>query len=318
MANKVAYMNIKKYIKAGWKFLTDKNYRFLFLAGCGVYDKMPDEEYLKKMFKAAVGYDLNLENPQTFNEKLQWLKLYNRKPEYTLMVDKYLVKDYVAEKIGRQYIIPTIAVYDSPDEIDFDKLPNQFVLKCNHNSGLGMYICKDKSKLTVKDIRHIKKGLSKGLAQDYYLHCREWPYKNIKRKIIAEEFLKESSRPDADSLVDYKWFCFNGEPKLMYIGTDASRHPACDWFDMDFNFVDVRDKDPNSGTLPKKPVTFEEMKGYARILAQGTKFLRVDFYVIDDHVYVGELTFFHNGGISAIRPENMDLRLGGGLSIWTD
>ncbi len=308
-------MKMKKHAKAIGKFLTDKNYRFLVLAGKGKYDKMPDEQYLKKFFKAKTGCELNLENPKSFSEKLQWLKLHDRKDIYTVMADKYLMKEFVTERIGEGHVVPLLGVYDSPDEIDFSKLPNQFVLKCNHNSGLGMYICKDKSKLSKRDVKRIKKNLAKGLAQDYYLHCREWPYKNIKRKIIAEEFLKETTHPNLDCLIDYKWFCFDGEPKIMYIGTDASAHPACDWFDMDFNFLDVHDKDPNSAVRPSKPADFEEMKKYARILAQGTKFLRVDFYVVNGNVYVGELTFFHNGGTTGIKPEKMDLNLEG-ASFW--
>ena len=304
------YMKIKKYIKALWKYITNPRYRFLINAGLGKYNKMPDEEYLKKMYYATMGKQLNLDNPQTFNEKLQWLKLHNRKDIYTVMVDKYLVRDYIKEKLGEEYLIPLLGVYDKPEDIDFDKLPNQFVLKCNHNSGLGMYICKDKSKLTKRDFKKIRKELSKGLKEDYYLYAREWPYKNVPRKIVAEEFLEENERNGADSLIDYKWFCFNGEPKIMYIGNDASQHPTCDWFDMKFNFLNIRDKDPNSETLPKKPLFFNEMKSFAKKLSEGTKFLRVDFYIVNGHLYVGELTFFHCAGFVSFHPEEMDKKLG--------
>ena len=169
-------MNINKYIKAVYKVITNKNYRFFILSEKGVYDDMDDENYLKRKYKACLGKELNLDSPKTFNEKLQWLKLYNRKPEYTMMVDKYAVRKYIADTIGEEYLIPLLGVWDNPDDIDFDALPNQFVLKCNHNSGLGMCICKDKSKL---DIDKIKAELRKGLQQDYYLTGREWPYKML-------------------------------------------------------------------------------------------------------------------------------------------
>ena len=146
-------------------------------------DWMPDATFLKLAYKSRMGRKLDLDNPQTFNEKLQWLKLYDRRPEYTMMVDKYKVRDYIAEKLGEEYLIPLLGVWDDPDEIDFDALPNQFVLKCNHNSGLGMCICKDKTKL---DIEKVKEELRKGLKQDYYLTGREWPYKDVLRKIICE------------------------------------------------------------------------------------------------------------------------------------
>ena len=197
------YMKIKKYIKALWKYITNPRYRFLINAGLGKYNKMPDEEYLKKMYYATMGKQLNLDNPQTFNEKLQWLKLHNRKDIYTVMVDKYLVRDYIKEKLGEEYLIPLLGVYDKPEDIDFDKLPNQFVLKCNHNSGLGMYICKDKSKLTKRDFKKIRKELSRGLKEDYYLSGREWPYKNVPRKIICEQYMVDSETKD---LYDYKFF----------------------------------------------------------------------------------------------------------------
>ena len=168
------------------KFITNPQIRFSYLNVLGFYSKTPDDVFLKKAFRVNMHQELNLDNPQTFNEKLQWLKLYNRKPEYTMMVDKYKVREYVADTLGEEYLIPLLGVWDDPDEIDFDALPNQFVLKCNHNSGLGMCICKDKSKL---DIEKVKKELKKGLKQDYYLTGREWPYKDVPRKIVCEKFM---------------------------------------------------------------------------------------------------------------------------------
>ena len=149
---------------------------------------LSDESFVKLRFYAAMGKKLDLDDPKTFNEKLQWLKLYNRKPEYTMMVDKYLVRDYIKEKLGEEYLIPLLGAWDDPDEIDFDALPDRFVLKCNHNSGTGMYICRDKSKM---DVQKVKDGLRRGLAEDFFMRSREWPYKNVPRKIICEQYMEQ-------------------------------------------------------------------------------------------------------------------------------
>ena len=183
-------MKILKYLKN--PFLAIRYLKAKRLEG-KYGQSLNDEEFLRKAFKLNTGDELNLANPQTFNEKLQWLKLYDRKSEYTVMVDKYLVRDYIAKEIGEEYLIPLIGVWDSPDDIDFDALPNQFALKCNHNSGVGMCICKDKSKL---DIAKVKAELAKGLKQDYYLCHREWPYKDVPRKIIAEKYMVDESGTD--------------------------------------------------------------------------------------------------------------------------
>lgn len=297
-------MKILKYIKNPFLAIKYLKAKRLF----GKYGQsLSDEEYLKKAFKLNMGKELNLENPQTFNEKLQWLKLYNRKPEYTVMVDKYLARDYIGKTIGEEYLIPLIGAWGSPDEIDFDALPDQFVLKCNHNSGTGMCICKDKSKL---DIDKVKAKLAKGLAENYYLAHREWPYKDVPRKIIAEKYMKEENVDGEECLTDYKWFCFNGEPKLVYISKDNATDPRTDFFDMDFNHINMRMKDKNSKILPKKPDLFEEMKRLAAILSAGIPFVRVDFYNINGKIYFGELTFFHNSGFSKIHPEEWDYKLG--------
>ena len=268
-----------------------------------------DELYLKIVYWLSMGKRLNLKNPKTFNEKLQWLKLYNRKPEYTIMVDKVKAKEYVAKIIGKEHIIPTLGVWDDPDEIDFDALPNQFVLKCNHNSGMGMCICRNKSKL---DIAKVKRELRKGLRQDYYMTNREWPYKNVPRKIMAEKFMQDGNKPD---LTDYKFFCFNGEPKMMYVSHDNAEHATTDFFDMDYNRLPIRMKVPNSEVLPEQPKEFEEMKQYARQLSKNMPFLRVDVYVICHVVYFGELTFFHNSGLTPIRPTEWEYKIGKWLKL---
>jgi hypothetical protein len=265
---------------------------------------MPDEQYLKKKYKIVMGETLNLDNPQTFGEKMQWLKLYDRKPEYTIMVDKYLMRKFVAEKLGDGYSIPLIGVWNSPDEINFEELPNQFVLKCNHNSGAGMCICRDKNKL---DIKQVKAGLKRGLQQNYYLNHREWPYKDVPRRIIAEKYMEQN---DDMNLTDYKFFCFNGEPKIMYISKDNAEVPLTDFFDMDFNHLPIRMKDKNAEILSERPICFDDMRDMAGKLSADVPFLRVDFYYIDSKIYVGELTFYHNAGFTKVNPKEWDIKLG--------
>lgn len=291
------------------KLLKNKDYRFCIMAKYHFYDRLSDEDFIKKKYKAMFETELDLISPKTFNEKLQWLKLHDRKPEYTQMVDKYKVRDYVADKIGDKYLIPLLGVWDNPADINFDKLPNQFVLKCNHNSGLGMYICKDKNNLNIKKI---KKQLKKGLEQDYYLTSREWPYKNVERKIICEQYMTDNI---GENLTDYKFFCFNGIPKFMYISNDYATNPTTDFFDMNFNRLDMRMKDPNSDNPPSKPRKFDELKRIAEQLSFGIPFVRVDMYVINEQIYFGELTFFHNAGFFKIYPEKWEQILGDWIDI---
>lgn len=263
-----------------------------------------DKLFLKLFHRLYLGYSLDLKHPKTYQEKLQWLKLYNRKPEYTIMADKVKAKEWVANKIGKEHIIPTIGVWKDPAEIDFDALPDKFVLKCNHNSGLGMCICKDKKKL---DIDKVKRELLKGIRQNYFLHAREWPYKDIPRRIFAEKFMTDGNNAD---LTDYKFFCFDGEPFMMYVSQDNAENATTDFFDMNFNRLPIRMKDPNSNNPPSKPDKFEEMKNLARILSEGIPHVRVDFYVINDCVYFGEITFFHNAGGTKVYPDEWNYKLG--------
>lgn len=265
---------------------------------------IPDKLYLKIFHRLYLGYCLDLKHPKTYQEKQQWLKLYNRKPEYTVMADKVKAKEWVANKIGEEHIIPTIGVWKDPAEIDFDALPDKFVLKCNHNSGLGMCICKDKKKL---DIDKVKRELLKGIKQNYFLHAREWPYKDIPRRIFAEKFMADGNNTD---LTDYKFFCFDGEPFMMYVSQDNAENTTTDFFDMNYNRLPIRMKDPNSKNPPSKPSKFEEMKAFARILSKGIPHVRVDFYVINDFVYFGEMTFFHNAASTKVYPNEWNYKLG--------
>lgn len=283
----------RRLIRNGLKYMTDADYRTLINLNRGKYDCLDDKAFIQKKFHLIMGGDLDLENPKTFNEKLQWLKLYNRKPEYTMMVDKYRVREYIAQTLGEEYLIPLLGVWDDPDDIDFDALPNQFVLKCNHNSGLGMCICKDKSRL---NIAKVKAGLRKGLAQDYYLTSREWPYKDVPRKIIAEKYMEDDS--STGELADYKVLCFNGEPKLVEIhhGRFEGIHTQ-DFYDTDWNKTDFEQPDdPLSDEVMEKPPFADEMFRLTRDLAKDIPHVRVDWFYSQKRLYFGEITFFDGAG----------------------
>lgn len=283
----------KNVLNKGINFITNPNYRFNVMTNYGVFNKMSDREYLEKAYEANMGYRLDLENPKTFNEKLQWLKLYNRNPQYTIMVDKYLVKNYVANIIGKQYIIPTLGVWNSPDEIDFNALPDKFVLKCNHNSGTGMYICKDKSKM---NIVKVKRNLRKGLKEDYYIKFREWPYKNVPRKILCEEYIEESSTHD---LNDYKFFCFDGKVDCVMVCKDRSTEAKFYFFNRKWELLRCNKRGleaPENFTL-NKPCHLDEMFELAEKLSKGLPFARIDLFDISiEHPYFGEITFFPDSG----------------------
>lgn len=303
-------IKIKKYCKAAFKYMVNADYRFKIDSGRGKYNDMPDREYLQRRFQAEFGKSLNLDSPQTFNEKLQWLKLYNRKPEYTMMVDKYKVREYIAQMIGEEYLIPLLGVWDDPDEIDFDALPNQFVLKCNHNSGTGMCICKDKSKL---NIEKVKKELRKGLKEDYYLKFREWPYKDVPRKIIAEKYMEDAS----GELRDYKFYCFNGVMKFVMINSDRNtdKPTRADYFDRDFNWLDFTWGYSHAEVHPQKPEQFEKMVAIAERLSKGLPHIRVDLYDCNGKIYFGELTFFDGSGFDKIEPLEWDYKIGEMLKL---
>ncbi len=279
-------------------------------ASKGWFDRLPDELCLRLLFRASLGTWPDLTNPQTFSEKIQWLKLHDRRPEYTVMADKYRVRDYVRDKIGGDCLIPLLGVWDDPDEIDFSSLPEQFVLKCNHNSGRGMYICRDKSRM---DPEKVKAELRRGLAQDYYLTGREWPYRDIPRKIICEKYMEEDGRAD---LRDYKFFCFDGTPFFCQVISDRSTRETIDFFDMDWNYqpftgLSLPDQPyPHSASAIPKPETLEQMKTCAAILSAGHAFLRVDFYEINRKMYFGELTFYPASGFGTFSPEAWNRRLG--------
>lgn len=303
-------MSFTEQVRKLHKFVTDSDYRFLVLTARGYKSQMPAEDFLKRMYQIRMGRELSLTTPVSYTEKLQWLKLYDHKPEYTTMVDKYTVKQYVAEKIGSEYVIPLLGVWNRVEDINFDALPERFVLKTTHDSG-GIVICKDKSKL---DFTEAKKKLKSHLDRDYYIRNREWPYKNVPHRIIAEPYMEDSS---AGELRDYKFFTFGGVPKVLYIaqGRGGNGETVADFFDMDFNplpFTIDHDMAPIPPAIPKN---FELMKELATKLSEGTPQLRVDFYEVDGRVYFGEMTFFHCSGMESFHPEQWDRVFGNWVTL---
>lgn len=299
-------MKITKLIKNPYRI-------FSVLAVKGCFDRLPDERFLRLQFRAQLGRWPELEHPQTFNEKLQWLKLHDRRPEYSMMVDKYRVRDYIREKIGEEYLIPLLGIWDAPDEIDFDALPDQFVLKCNHNSGKGLCICRDKSRL---DIEKVKAELRQGLAQDYYLTGREWPYRDVPRKIICEKYMEDYQ--SKNGLVNYKFYCFNGEPRFLHVSEAVDNH-ACakvSYLTLDWEFAPYERTDyAPYKNLPRKPLHYNTMLDFCRKLSEGVPFLRVDLYEINYKIYFSELTFFPGSGFTPYRNPEHDSDMGSMLTI---
>jgi len=268
------------------------------------YKKLiPDSIILRLKFKKQMGYTLNLKNPKTFNEKLQWLKLYDRKSIYTTMVDKYAAKEYVASIIGKEYIIPTLGVWDRFDDIEFDSLPNQFVLKCTHDSG-GIVICRDKSQLNLIEA---KEKIEKSLKSNFYWLGREWPYKNVKPRILVEQYMEDAKEKE---LRDYKFFCSNGKIGIVLVCTNRQIDLEKTWLDEDFKLIDLREGGHKNRKDLVKPDNFQKMKEIARKLSLGIPHVRVDLYEINGEIFFGELTFFPSGGFERFDNEIWNKKLG--------
>ncbi len=284
---------------------------------------LSDSLYISLLYYKHFGHFPNLKHPQTFNEKLQWLKLHDRKPEYTMMVDKIKVKDYVADLIGEEYIIPTLATYKHVDDIDIDKLPNQFVIKWNHDSG-SVVICKDKATF---DWKKEKKKLQKGETKNGFWYGREWPYKNVKPMLLAEKYMEDynevvkpvhsaSQRSEQTPMLnDYKFYCFYGEPKIMFVSSDRANNVCFDYYDMDLNHLDLKQGGENYKGQVKLPANFKKMKDLAAKVSQNIPHVRADFYEINGHIYFGELTFFDSSGFAKFSPSCWDLKLGGLIDL---
>lgn len=272
---------------------------------------IPDKFYIKVVYRYKMGRWIDWDNPETFNDKLQWMKLYNRRPEYTMMVDKYAVKEYVKNKIGEQYVVPNLCVWDRPEDIDFDMLPDKFVIKTTHDGGSrGCVICKDKQELNRKDtLRRLKKSMKNNLFYKY----REWPYKNVKRRIIAEKLLENE---DSFTLNDYKFYCFNGLVRCVCISNNRFLGDTeFDYFDDNFNRLPFSQGGPKSKKEIKKPQTFDEMKIIAEKLSCGLPHVRVDLYEVKGRIYFGELTFFDSSGFKEFTPEEWDYKLGSWIEL---
>ena len=278
------------------------------LANLGLFKWMSDEAYLKLAYKGMYGKELNLKSPQLFTEKIQWLKLHDRKERYIRLVDKVQAKEYVKNMIDDSIIVPTLGVWDSCRDIPFEELPEQFVLKCNHDSG-SVIVCKDKSKFDVQRARH---QLNKSLKKDSFYYGREWPYKFIERKIIAEEFLTDNNTSQSE-LTDYKMYCFNGKPIFCQVISDRSTSEKIDFFDMDWKhqpFVGLTPGVKNSDELIPRPKNFERMKSYSSSLSNDTYFCRVDFYEVNGELFFGEITFYPKAGFGVFTPDEWDYKLG--------
>ena len=295
-----------------WMYLTDKKQREKRILEAKS-KRMTDEEYLRKAFKIFNGRELNLENPQTYSEKIQWLKLYDRQPKYTVMQDKYAVREYVKEKIGEEYLIPLLGAWDKADDIDFDRLPKQFVLKCNHDCA-SVTICRDKGKF---DKEKAREKLRKCLQRDYYLSGREWAYKNIKRKVIAEKYMEQK---DGTDLTDYKFFCFSGKAKMLYVssGQAHTQEYSVDFFNIDFEHLPIkRGEMASSQRKVTKPDGFEKLIPLVEKLAENIPFVRVDFYLIDGHPYFGEFAFYPSSGFSDFNPFEWEKKIGDWIKLPT-
>ena len=315
------------------RYIVNPDYRCIVNNDHGLYKHISDEKVLRRLFKARVGKELDLDNPCTFNEKLQWLKLYDRNSEYTAMVDKYAVKNWVANRIGEEYIIPTFGVWECFDEIDFNDLPNQFVLKCTHDSG-GLVIVKDKGKL---DKKYAKQKIEKCLKRNYYWLGREWPYKNVPPRIIAEKYMSNSSagmskknkgenydecKPQAlesskDNLTDYKFMCFNGQVKCVFTVTErfTGEGLKVTFFDREWNPLPFERHYPKSEKPISKPHNFEKMIELAERLSENIPFVRVDFYESGERIYFGEMTFYPGGGFEEFTPDEWDKTLGDWINL---
>lgn len=269
---------------------------------CRILGVIPDVFFLKTMYKIKTGRKLDLKDPKTYSEKLNWLKVYDHNPLYTRLADKFEVRDYVKNRIGEEYLIPCLGVWDKFEDINFDLLPNQFVLKCTHDFG-SVVICKDKSKFDEKNAREV---IDNELGYNFYYRGREWAYKNIKPRIIAEKFMDDGN----ERLVDYKFFCFGGKVEAMFIATGRGTDLRFDFFDREFNHLDLTNGVPNAETIPNKPSCYDQMIVLAEKLSKGINNVRVDFYSINGEVYFSEMTFYHNGGMVAFEPYEMDVRFG--------
>ena len=276
---------------------------------------LPDQAYLSLKYLKEFGRFPNWKNPQAFTEKLQWLKLHDRNPEYTRLVDKYAVKEYVESIIGKDYIIPTYAVWDRPEEIEWDSLPEQFVLKTTHGGGGdGVVICKDKSTFDREEAIRL---LNENLKTDLYVVWREWPYKNVPKRIIAEKFIAPDKNASAASLMDYKFFCFKGKVRFFKVDFGRFVEHHANYYDINGKLLPFGEKmcQPDPDYPIELPRNLNEMISLSERLAGNLPFLRVDFYNIEGRIFFGELTFYPASGMDRFVPDGYDMEIGTYLEI---
>lgn len=279
------------------------------VAHAAFLDHLSDETYCRLMYRRAIGRPLNLQDPQTYNEKVQWLKLNYRLPIFTTMVDKYAAKDYIRKIVGDEVIIPTIALWESETEIDPALLPDKFVMKCTHDSHT-VFVCKDKSTF---DFKGAKKIIRKALKKNFYYVGREWPYKNVTPRIIVEEYIEDNANP---FLLDYKFYMFDGQFKMLSVTERNERHQVfIDYYDQNKNRIDMTWGYPNTEMPRNLPDSMPYMLELAKKLSKNIPFIRVDMYEVNGNVYIGELTFYDGAGFDEIKPVEWDRMMGEWLDI---
>jgi hypothetical protein len=275
-----------------------------------IFRLVPDRKFLKVLYKIRTGQILDLDNPLSFNEKLQWLKLYDRKSRYTLMVDKYEVRKYVKETIGEECLMPLLGVYDSYDEIDFDSLPNKFVLKASHASG-NVFICKDKAEI---DHAALRNTTNAWVNRNYYWLNREWPYKNVKPRLVIEEYISDKS---GKALKDYKIFCFSGEPRVIQVNSEKEKDIFfINHFNLEWGEIELpRIKSKKNPLTPAKPKNLGRMLEICRLLSKDIPFLRVDLYETEKGIFFGETTFYPMAGFLDFADPEDDYLLGSWMEL---
>lgn len=298
-------------IKTALSLLKTPGKMILPMGDKGLFNWLQDETYIKLVYRGEMGKKLDLDNPKSFNEKLQWLKLYDRNPLYHRLVDKYMVKQYISEVIGPEYSIPTIGVWDNVEKIPFEQLPNQFVIKCTHDSG-SVIICKYKNEI---DVGEVKKKLSSHMNKSTYWFGREWPYKELIPKVIVEPYLEDKEKKE---LWDYKVHCFNGVPKVVLVCRDRflSSGVTEDFFDVQWHHLKVkRPGIENSKQDIPYPEQLGEILAISKKLSKDIPFVRVDFYLVNHHLYIGEMTFFPASGLKSFLPNSFDDKMGSWLKL---
>lgn len=282
---------------------------YLKLYHSGIFNVIPDRCFVPFQYRMATGRKLKLNNVSTFNEKIQWMKLFDRNPMYPIIVDKYKVREYVSERVGDNYLIPLLGKWDSLDAINIDSLPEQFVLKCNHDSG-GISICQDKSRF---DWNKEKKKLAIHMRQNHYYLSREWAYKEVKPCIIAEKYMQDKKTGE---LRDYKFFCFSGEPRYVQVDFNRFVNHKRNIYNLDWNFIDLTIKCPNApNQFIEKPENFDVMLEVAKKLSVGFPQVRVDLYSVNGDVYFGELTLYHGSGFEKFTPEKYGEEFGSYIDL---